>query len=94
MRTVLAACTSALLIAEPLAQSRPPDLSGRWQLVELMISRSTTRPPDERGVRTTLTRGSMWRLEAPNSLVIELGEERAGERPTIATRTYVKMAPQ
>jgi hypothetical protein len=28
----------------------------------------------------------MWRLETPNRLVIEFGEERAGERPKIATR--------
>jgi len=36
----------------------------------------------------------MWRLEAPNRLVIEFGEERAAERPTIARRTYVKVTPQ
>ena len=168
MRTVLAVCTSALLIAEPLAQGQPPDLSGRWQLVEptaaeraletlvidspdqllivqtpfaitvehpskhgthpeagefdygsggrvgglpgrgnsiderwgvshigaqLLISRSTTRPPDEQGARITLTRGSMWRIEAPNRLVIEFSESRTGERPQIATRVYERLAP-
>lgn len=170
MRTALAACTSVLLIAAaPLAQSRPPNLSGRWQLVEptaaeraldtlvitspdqllitdmpleivikhaskpgthpeagsfeygvggrigglpgrgnsidekwgvthigtqLMISRSTTGPSNDQSVRITLARGSMWRLEAPNRLVIEFGEERTGERPKMATRVYVKLAPQ
>jgi hypothetical protein len=170
MRGALAACAAIPLIAAaPLAQSNPPDLSGRWQLVEptaaertletlviatpdqlliiqtpraitvehpsksgthpeagefhygsggrvgglsgrgnsiderwdvshigtqLMISRSTTRPPDEQGVRITLARGSMWRLEGPNRLVIVFSDERTGERPKIATRTYVKRASQ
>ena len=163
MRTSLGARISALfLAAAPPAQSRHPDLSGRWQLVErtaaeraletlditspdrilitqtplaiviehpsrtgthpeagtfeygaggrigglpgrgnsieerwgvthigtqLMISRSMTRPGDQGGP-ITLARGSMWRLEDPNRLVIEFGEERTGERPRIATRTY------
>ena len=39
----------------------------------------------------SFTRGSMWRLETPNRLVIEFGEERPGERPKMATRVYVKM---
>ena len=166
MRSALAACAAIPLIAAvSLAQSRPPDLSGRWQLVEptaaeraldtlaitapdellirqtpleiivehpsrsgthpeagtfqfgsggfvgssmgaaaplrgtwgvthigtqLMISRTTTYPPDERGERSVVARGSMWRLEVPDRLVIEFGEERAGERPKIATRVYVK----
>jgi hypothetical protein len=60
---------------------------------QLMISRSTTYPPDERGGRDTVARGSMWRLETPTRLVIEFGEERADERPKIATRTYMKVAP-
>jgi hypothetical protein len=60
---------------------------------QLMISRSITRPPDERGVRITIAHGSMWRLEAPNRLVIEFGEERTGERPKVATRVYLKVAP-
>jgi hypothetical protein len=168
VRTNLAACTTALLVAAvPYAQSRPPDLSGHWQLVEpnaaeravdtleitspdqllitdtptaitvaqpskpgthpeagtfeyrvggriggipgrgpgieekwavthmgtqLMISRSTTRPPDDRGVRMTLARGSMWQLETPNRLVIEFREERTGKRPKVATRAYVRVA--
>ena len=166
MRSDLAACTSALLIvAAPLAQDRPPDLSGRWQLVEptaaerasdsleivspeqllitqtplamivehpstpgthpeaqtykygvggviggipgsgntneerwavthigaqLMISRTTTNRRDEDPLRSTVTRGSMWRLETPNRLVIEFSEERTGERPRVAVRTYVR----
>jgi hypothetical protein len=169
MRTVLAACSSALVIAAALlAQSRPMDLSGRWQLVEpntaertldtlsitspdqllithtppkiviehpsrpgthpeagsftygvggtiggipgresfeesfsvthigtqLVISRSTTHRPDEHSARTTVVRGSTWRLEGPNRLAIEFGEERAGERPKIATRVYTKITPQ
>jgi hypothetical protein len=73
-------------------------LQGRWGVsyigTQLMISRSTTYPPDARGARSTVARGSMWRLEAPNRLVIEFGEERAGERPKIATRTYRKVTPQ
>lgn len=163
MRSVLAACASALLIpVAPAAQTRPPDLSGRWQLVhptaaerardtlnivspdQLLITQSPlemivehpstpgTHPPAETvnigvaGViggipgsgntteerwsvtqigtqlmvsRTTInrheqqprrsfTRGSMWRLEGPDRLVIDFGEERAGERPKIATRVY------
>jgi hypothetical protein len=169
MRSNLAACTSALMIvATPAAQDRPPDLSGRWQLVQptaaerardtldivspdqilitqtplvmtvehpstpgthpeaqtfkigvggvmgsigipgrgntteeqwsvthigtqLMISRTTIYPPDEQPRRKSVTRGSMWRLETPNRLVIEFGEERPGERPKIATRVYVKL---
>ena len=62
---------------------------------QLMISRSTTRLLDDRRVRMTLARGSLWRLEAPNRLVIEFSEERTGERPRVATRTYVKpIAPR
>ena len=170
MRSALVVCAAIPLIATaPLAQGRPPDLSGRWQLVEptaaeraldtlvidspdqllitktpfaitvehpskhgtnqeageshygsggrvgglpgrgnsiderwgvshigtqLLISRSTTRPPDEQGARITLARGSMWRLEAPNRLLIEFADERTGERPKIATRTYLKIASQ
>src|SRR5688572_15534838 len=73
-------------------------LQGRWGVsyigTQLMISRSTTYPPDASGARSTVARGSMWRLEAPNRLVIEFGEERAGERPKIATRTYMNATPQ
>ena len=169
MRSAPAACAAILLIAAaPNAQSRPPDLSGRWQLVEpnaaehtldtlvitspdqllithtppriviehpsrpgshpeagsftygvggriggipgresfeeslsvthigtqLMISRSATHRPDEHSARKTVVRGSMWRLEGPNRLVIEFGEERTGERPRVAVRTYVRVAPQ
>jgi len=57
---------------------------------QLMISHSTTRQLDDRAVRMTLARGSMWRLEAPNRLIIEFSEERTGERPKVATRTYAK----
>ena len=171
MRSAPATCAAILLIvAAPNAQSRPPDLSGRWRLVEptaaeraadtlaitapdellikdtpraitvehpskpgthpeagefeyllgasgriglfgrsnsidetwgvthigtqLMISRSTTQPSHDQSVRTTVAHGSMWRLEGPNRLVIEFGEERTGERPRVAVRTYVKVAPQ
>ena len=76
--------------ATPLRGTRSVSYIG----TQLMISRSTTYPPDARGARSTVARGSMWRLEAPNRLVIEFGEERAGERPTIATRTYMKVTPQ
>ena len=72
-------------------------LRGTWGVThigtQLMISRTTTYPPDERGARDTVARGSMWRLETPTRLVIEFGEERAGERPKIAARTYMKVAP-
>jgi hypothetical protein len=75
-----------------------PLLRGTWGVTyigtQLMISRTTTYPPDERGARDTVARGSMWRLDMPTRLVIEFGEERAGERPKIATRTYMKVAPQ
>jgi hypothetical protein len=60
---------------------------------QLMISRSTTQPSDDPSVRNTLARGSMWRLEGRNRLVIDFGEERTGERPKIATRVYVRIAP-
>jgi hypothetical protein len=59
---------------------------------QLMISRSII--PDENGIAIPVTRGSMWRLEAPDRLVIEFGEERPGQRPKIATRVYVKVAGQ
>jgi hypothetical protein len=166
MRSVLAACTCALLIsAAPAAQSRPPDLSGRWQLVQptaadrardtleivspdqLLITETplamTVEHPSTRGThpqaqtfeigvagamgrigvqgrrgtteerwsvtyigtqlmmsRTiypsdaqplpgkSITLGSIWRLETPDRLVIEFGEERPGERPKTATRVY------
>ena len=166
MRSNLAACTSVVLIvATPAAQDRPPDLSGRWQLVQptaaerardtleivspdqllitqtplelivehpstpgthpeaqtvkigvagviggipgsghtteerwsvthigtqLMISRTTINRHEQQPSRS-FTRGSTWRLEGPNRLVIEFGEERPGERPKMATRVYVKM---
>ena len=59
---------------------------------QLMISRTTIYPPDERGASDTVARGSMWRLETPTRLIIEFGEERAGERPKIATRVYMRVA--
>ena len=61
--------------------------------MQLMMSRSLMLPADDRGVRATLARGSIWRLEAPDRLVIEFGEERTGERPKIATRVYVRVPP-
>src|SRR5688572_3134372 len=71
-------------------------LQGTWGVTyigtQLMISRTTIYPPDERGARDTVARGSMWRLETPTRLVIEFGEERAGARPKIAIRTYTKVA--
>jgi hypothetical protein len=152
-----------LFTAAPRAQSLPPDLSGRWQLVEpttaeraqdtlaidapdqllitqtplaivvvhpsrsgthpeagtyrfgtggyvggsdrtsplsetwdasfigtqLVLSRSTTLAPDERGARGAVARGSMWRIDTPGRLTIEFSEERPGERPKIAARVYV-----
>jgi hypothetical protein len=60
---------------------------------QLMISRSTTSPPDGHGVRVTPVRGSMWRLDGSDRLIIEFSEERTGNRPKIARRVYVKMAP-
>jgi hypothetical protein len=68
--------------------------TGTWSVsyvgTQLTISRSTTYPPDERGARTTVASGSMWRLETSNRLVIEFGEERSGERPKVATRAYIR----
>lgn len=58
---------------------------------DLMISYSTTDPPDSRGLRVTVAHGSMWRLDGRNRLVIEFGERRTGQRPKIATRVYVKV---
>jgi hypothetical protein len=76
---------------------RPTPLRATWGVTyigtQLMISRTTIYPPDERGIRDTVVRGSMWRLEGTTRLVIEFGEERAGERPKIAIRTYTKVAP-
>ena len=67
----------------------------RWGVThigtQLMISRSSTVPSNEPDARVTLVCGSMWRLEGPDRLVIEFGEERPGERPKIATRVYTKM---
>lgn len=68
----------------------------RWSVThigtQLMISR-TTISRYEQQPSTSFTRGSMWRLETPNRLVIEFGEERTGERPRAAVRTYVRVAP-
>jgi hypothetical protein len=61
---------------------------------DLMISYSMTAPPDERGVRITFTRGSMWRLEGRDRLVIEFGQSRTGERPKLATRVYSRIPPR
>ena len=61
---------------------------------QLMISRSTKGAYDDRGIRITHAHGSMWRLNGPTRLVIEFSEERTGERPKIAARVYVKVAPQ
>jgi len=61
---------------------------------QLVISRSVTRVPEAGGVRITVARGSMWRLEGQNRLVIEFSEERTGERPRVAVRSYVRAAPQ
>jgi hypothetical protein len=73
-------------------------LRGTWGVsyigTQLMISRSTTYPPDAQGTRSTVARGSLWRLETPSRLVIEFGEERAGERPKIATRIYTRVSPK
>ena len=67
----------------------------RWSVThigtQLMISRTTIYRPDEQQPRRSVTRGSMWRLELPDRLVIEFGEERPGERPKIATRVYRRM---
>ena len=69
--------------------------NGRWGTtyigMQLMMSRSLMLPADDRGVRATLARGSIWRLEAPDRLVIEFGEERTGERPKIAARVYIRV---
>jgi hypothetical protein len=155
MRRVMAGWLAILLVATTsLAQSRPPDLSGHWQLIEptsveraidtlaidapdqLLIRQNPSaivvEHPSKRGthpqsgtyrfgtggyvggsgsaspVRETfdvtfigtqlmishsvggaVARGSMWRLEAPDRLVIEFREERTGERPRVAARVYV-----
>ena len=166
MRTGLAACTALLfLTASLIAQASPPDLTGRWRLVEptaaeraqdtfaitspdellltqtplalivehpsksgthpaagvfkygvsgtvsgrigagpaettttithigtaLVISHSATAPADVRGVRVTVGHGSTWRLEGSNVLVIEFTEQRAGQPPGIANRSYMKI---
>ncbi len=69
---------------------------GTWSVsyvgTKLMISESTTAP-DARGAQETASHGSMWHLERPNRLVIEFSEQRTGERPKVATRVYVKVAP-
>lgn len=75
---------------------RGTSIDERWGVThmgtQLMISRSMTHPPDERGVRITVTRGSMWRLAGPDQVVIDFSESRSGERPKIATRSYGKIA--
>jgi len=40
-----------------------------------------------------MRRSSMWRVEAPDRLVIEFGQERTGERLKTATRRHVKQSP-
>ena len=66
-----------------------------WQIAtQLVISRSSTRLPDGLGVRITFARVSIWRLEGPNRLVMEFGDERTGEPPRVAVRTYVRVAPR
>jgi hypothetical protein len=73
-------------------------LQGTWSVshigTQLVISKSATYPPNDRGVRVTIATGSMWRLDSADRLAIEFGEERAGERPKVATRVYVKVASQ
>jgi hypothetical protein len=68
---------------------------GQWGVThigtQLMISRTTIYPPDERGEQRPVARGSMWRLEGDDRLVVEFGEERAGERPKIAMRVYARI---
>ena len=58
-----------------------------------MMSRSAEDPPNDRGIRITIARGSMWRLDGRDRLVIEFSEERTGERPKIAIRVYVRVTP-
>ena len=59
---------------------------------QLMMSRSMVLPSEKSDERRKVARGSMWRLDGPDRLVIEFGEERSGERPKVATRVYVKVA--
>ena len=70
-------------------------LRGTWGVsqigTQLMMSRSTIYPPDKSGTSVTIARGSMWRREGNDTLVIEFGEERPGERPKIATRVYSRL---
>ncbi|HUP38527.1 MAG TPA: hypothetical protein VM115_00295 [Vicinamibacterales bacterium] len=56
-----------------------------------MISLTTIYPPDERGDRSMVARGSFWWLDGDDRLVIEIGEAGAGERPKIATRVYARV---
>jgi len=71
---------------------------GTWGVsqigTQLMMSRSTIYPPDKAGVSVSIARGSMWRREGDDKLVIEFGEERPGERPKIATRVYTRLTWQ
>ena len=54
--------------------------------MQLMVSRSLMLPADECGVRATLARGSIWRPQAPDRLVIEF--RRRAQLGTSIVSTY------
>jgi len=61
-----------------------------WVGYQLIISSSTTSPPDARGVRVTVGYGAIWSLDRDGRLVIEFGENRTGTTPKTATRVYIR----
>jgi hypothetical protein len=85
---------TAAVAQDRLAVNAPDELLIAQTPVAITIEHPSTGPPNSRGLRITTARGSMWRLEGPTHLVIEFSEERTGERPKIATREYMKIAPQ
>jgi hypothetical protein len=70
----------------------PSSFETRWGIsffgTQLMMSRSTTTI--DKGVQTTVASGSFWRLDERGRLVIEFREERAKDRPRVATRVYMR----
>lgn len=61
-----------------------------WLGSQLIISDSTTAPPNASGIRVTVAHGSTWSLDPKGRLIIEFDERRTGANPRGTTRVYVR----